>query len=125
MESLSDVIKFGGELNSSLPRLDVLYLIAGVGVAPYRLSKDGLSVHWSVNHLAHLVLINQLLPKLKETSEKKQNSSDDVEKFSTRIVTESSELHRSVTSDCKIESLEEVNADRDANQLYSRSKLYG
>lgn len=127
LESLSDVVSFGKELNTSLPRLDILYLIAGIGVAPYRLSKDGLSVHWSVNHLAHLVLVDQLLPKLKETSEKKNkdDSNDDVEKFSTRIVTESSELHRTAMKDCKLESLEEVNAEMDANQMYARSKLYG
>jgi len=61
-----------------------------------------------------------LLEKMKETSEKEP------EKFSVRIVSEASELHRTAPSDCKNETLEEMteeSKDMDPLKLYSRSKL--
>jgi len=109
---------------AALPRIDLLFLIAGVGVAPFGLTKDGLGNHFAVNHLAGMLLADGLMPKLMETSKSKQ-SGDDAEKFSTRIVVESSELHRASPSDVKCESVEEFNTDMDATLLYGRSKLMG
>jgi NAD(P)-dependent dehydrogenase (short-subunit alcohol dehydrogenase family) len=108
----------------SLPRIDQLYLIAGVGVAPFGLTKDGLGNHFAVNHLSHFLLVDGLLPKLKETSESKQSGSEE-ERFSTRIITESSELHRTARAEIKCDSVEEFNQEDDANRLYARSKLLG
>ncbi|KIY71297.1 NAD(P)-binding protein [Cylindrobasidium torrendii FP15055 ss-10] len=120
--SLSSVDELAQKLNSNLPRLDMLYLIAGVGVAPYGKTQDGLANHFAVNHLAHFLLTDRLLPKLKETSEKKQNA-DELEKFSTRIVSESSELHRSAPGDLKLNE-EEINDEMGPTELYGRSKLF-
>ena len=122
--SLKSVISLGENLAKSLSHIDMVYLIAGVGVAPFGLTSDGLGNHFAVNHLAHMVLVDQLLGKLKETSARKQGSDDELEKFSTRIVAESSELHRTAPSDVKCESEEEMSHEKDANRLYSRSKLF-
>lgn len=121
--SLKDVISLGQSLASSLPRIDMLYLIAGIGVAPFGLTKDGLGNHFAVNHLAHMVLVDQLLGKMKETSGKKSGG-DVVEKYSTRIVAESSELHRTAPGDVKCENEEEMSHEKDPNRLYARSKLF-
>lgn len=101
----------------------MLFLIAGVGVAPFGLTQDGLGNHFAINHLAHMVLVDQVLEKMKETAGKK-GGGDEVEKFSTRIVAESSELHRTAPGDVKCESEEEMSHEKDANRLYSRSKLF-
>jgi WW domain-containing oxidoreductase len=110
---------------AELPRIDLLFLIAGVGVAPFGFTKDGLGNHFAVNHLAGMLLVDGLLPKLIETSKSKQSSADEAEKFSTRIVVESSELHRAAPSDVKCESVEEFNTELDPTKLYGRSKLMG
>ncbi|KAK8843379.1 hypothetical protein IAR55_007036 [Kwoniella newhampshirensis] len=122
--TLSSVISLAKELASTLPRLDMLYCIAGIGVAPFGLTNDGVGNHFGVNHLASMVLVDNLLGLLKETSEKKQGTGADVyEKYSTRIVAESSELHRASPNEVKFDDLEEVSTDMDETLLYGRSKL--
>jgi NAD(P)-dependent dehydrogenase (short-subunit alcohol dehydrogenase family) len=123
MGSLNELIPMAQNLASSLKRLDLLHLNAGVGVAPFGLTTDGLGNHYAINYLAHLVLADIFSGKMKETAKEKQGSSE-VEKFSTRIVVQSSELHRTSPSDVKCESLEEMNEDVGAAQLYGRSKLF-
>ena len=122
--SLKSVISLGEDLARSLSHIDMVYLIAGVGVAPFGLTNDGLGNHFAVNHLAHMVLVDQLLGKMKETAAKKHESNDELLKFSTRIVSESSELHRTAPSDVKCETEEEMSYEKDANRLYARSKLF-
>lgn len=123
MGSLNDLIPMAQNLASSLKRLDLLHLNAGVGVAPFGLTQDGLGNHYAINYLAHLVLADIFSSKMKETAKEKQGGSD-VEKFSTRIVLESSELHRSAPNEVKCESLEEMNEDIGPMKLYGRSKLF-
>ncbi|RXK35594.1 hypothetical protein M231_07124 [Tremella mesenterica] len=119
--SLADVISLSKTLSSSLSRLDILYLIAGVGVAPYGETNDGIGNHYGVNVLAHMVLVDGLLPKMRETAQTKTGD----EKWTTRIVAESSELHRAAPSEIKCEDLEEMNSeDMDPTKLYGRSKLF-
>lgn len=118
--SLTDLIPLAQNLSSSLKRLDLLHLNAGVGVAPFGLTKDGLGNHYAVNYLAHLVLADILVPKMLETS--KGKTGDD--KYTSRIVLESSELHRGSNSDVKCESVEEMNEDIGPLKLYGRSKLF-
>jgi len=122
--SLNDIKRLIPTL-AEFPRIDILFLIAGIGVAPFGLTKDGLGNHFAVNHLSNMLLVDGLLPKLIETSKSKQNSPDLSEKFSTRIVVESSELHRAAPSDVKCESVEEFNTELDPTKLYGRSKLMG
>lgn len=95
-----------------------MHLNAGVGVAPFGLTNDGLGNHYAINYLSHLLLADILTPKMIETS--KNNS----EKYGVRIVLESSELHRGAPSDVKCETVEEMNEDIGATSLYNRSKLF-
>lgn len=118
--SLTQLIPLVQNLASSLKRLDMLHLNAGIGVAPFALTNDGLGNHYAVNYLAHLVLADVLVPKMLETS--KQKSGDD--KYTTRLVLESSELHRGAPSEVKCEDVEEMNQDIGPMKLYGRSKLF-
>jgi len=118
---LPSVISTSSELAKTLPRLDFLFLIAGIGVAPFGKTQDDLPNHFAVNHLASVVIVDQVLPLLKETAEKKGGE----EKYTTRIVVESSELHRAANSEAKFDTLEEMNDEKDETVLYGRSKLMG
>ena len=118
LKSLSSVIP---EL-AALPRIDMLFLIAGIGVAPYQLSSEGIGNHFAVNNLSQMMLVDGLLAKMKETAKGKKGE----EKWSTRIVSESSELHRAAPSDVRFATLDEMsegNKDMDPTKLYGRSKL--
>ncbi|KAK4686698.1 hypothetical protein P7C73_g3423, partial [Tremellales sp. Uapishka_1] len=122
--SLRSVASTASTLSSSLSRLDLLFLIAGVGVGPYGLTSDQIGNHFAVNHLASMVLVDGLLGKMKETSKSKQDKGE-LERFSTRIVAESSELHRA-SPEVEFASLEELsddNKDMDPTRLYARAKL--
>lgn len=66
MADLDDVADLGKRL-STLPRLDVLMLNAGVMVPPYTKSKQGHELMMAVNHLAGYVLTMETLPLLKKT----------------------------------------------------------
>lgn len=119
--TLSQVISVSKTL-ADLPRIDMLFLIAGIGVAPFGLTNDGIGNHYGINLISGMCITDILLPKLIETSKSKQGGSEE-EKFSTRIVVESSELHRGAPSDVKCENLEEFSHDMDPALLYNRSKL--
>jgi len=118
--SLHKLIPLAKDLSSKLDRLDILHLNAGVGVAPFGLTNDGLGNHYAINYLSHLVLADILTPKMIETS--KKATGDD--KYNVRIVLESSELHRGAPSDVACESVAEMNEDIGAARLYNRSKLF-
>lgn len=121
--SLTQLIPLAQNLAQSMKRLDLMHLNAGIGVAPFGLTNDGLGNHYAVNYLAHLVLADIFLPKMRETAASKQSGSE-ADKYSTRIVLESSELHRSSPSDVKCDSLDEMNEDIGPLKLYGRSKLF-
>ncbi|VUC33509.1 unnamed protein product [Clonostachys rosea] len=50
-------------------RLDILICNAGVMAAPAAVSKDGFEVHFAINHLAHAMIVRELLPVLARTAE--------------------------------------------------------
>ncbi|KAM0247105.1 hypothetical protein ACHAQJ_009960, partial [Trichoderma viride] len=50
-------------------RLDILMCNAGVMAAPPAVSKDGFEIHFAINHLAHAMILRQLLPVLIRTAE--------------------------------------------------------
>ena len=121
LHSLSTISKYLPTL-ASLPRIDMLFLIAGIGVAPFQLTEDGIGNHYAVNNLSQMMLVDGLLDKMKETAKGKQGE----EKWTTRIVSESSELHRAAPGDAKFASLDEMSKgseDMDPTKLYGRSKL--
>ncbi|WWC91280.1 uncharacterized protein L201_006223 [Kwoniella dendrophila CBS 6074] len=111
------------KLANELDRLDLLFLIAGIGVAPFGLTNDQIGNHFQVNNLSQVLITDLFLDLLIKTSKSKQNTKDELEKFSTRIVSESSELHRTTNTDIKCDDLQEFNHEKDALMLYGRSKL--
>ncbi|KAH8882957.1 NAD(P)-binding protein [Thozetella sp. PMI_491] len=50
-------------------RLDILMCNAGIMAAPPELTKDGFELQFGVNHLAHAMIIDQLLPVLQRTAD--------------------------------------------------------
>jgi len=97
-------------------RMDIVILNAGIGQAPYALTKDGLENHFEVNNLAHYVITLRLLPLLKKTAASTGPAQ-------VRIVAQSSELHRVAPSDVHFKTVEEINEKRDPTVLYGRTKL--
>jgi len=98
------------ELSKELDKLDALICNAGLGIGVYNESEDGLDTHMQVNHFAQAHLMLTLLPILQKTPE-------------SRLVAQSSDLHRAASSDFKFASIEEMNQDIGAMQLYNRTKL--
>lgn len=77
---LGAVARMARDLRLQLPRLDVLINNAGVYMSERRMSRDGFEMTLAVNHLAHFLLGNLLLPLLKKAE-------------SPRVVTVSSIAH--------------------------------
>jgi NAD(P)-dependent dehydrogenase (short-subunit alcohol dehydrogenase family) len=125
ISDLHAVISLSQSLARDLPRLHILYLIAGIGVSPWGLTKSGLGNHFGINNVSQMAITDVLLPLMRRTSAEEQGTSKE-ENWSTRIVSESSELHRWAPGDARFESLEEVSEgskDMDPTKLYGRSKL--
>lgn len=110
LEDLQQTNKVANQLREELVRLDALVLNAGLGVGKYAESKNGIDTHMQVNVFAqhHIAMI--LLPLLTQTPD-------------SRLVLQSSDLHRGATSDTKFESLTEINQDIGPMRLYNRTKL--
>ncbi|KAH7053244.1 hypothetical protein B0J12DRAFT_739354 [Macrophomina phaseolina] len=109
LEDLKHVDEVAKEL-SSLEKIDGLVLNAGLGVGVYNETKDGIDSHMQVNHISQFHLAMTLLPILQRTEH-------------SRLVVQSSELHRAAVSDVKFASLEELNTDIGPTKLYNRTKL--
>ncbi|KAH6625830.1 hypothetical protein C7974DRAFT_312535 [Boeremia exigua] len=110
LESFKQTDKVARELSKELSRLDALICNAGLGVGVYNESEDGLDTHMQVNHFAQAHLMLTLLPILQKTPD-------------SRLVAQSSDMHRPASSDIKFASIEEMNQDIGALQLYNRTKL--
>lgn len=82
LADLTDLVRMANNLNTQLPRLDVLINNAGVYMTTRKLSRNGFEMTLAVNHLAHYLLTTLLLPLLKKSSE-------------PRVVTVSSMVHTS------------------------------
>jgi WW domain-containing oxidoreductase len=110
LEDFHNVDQVAKELASKLDRLDGLICNAGLGVGVYNESKaDGIDSHMQVNHFSQFHLTMTLLPLLQKTP-------------NSRLVLQSSDLHRGI-SNVKFESVQEMNQDIGAMQLYNRTKL--
>ncbi|CAD6186328.1 unnamed protein product [Caenorhabditis auriculariae] len=96
--------------------LHVLVLNAGVLSPAQKTTEDGLESHFGVNHVAHVLLINELLPVLRQSAP-------------SRIVLVSSKLHysarvpRKTTPSEKAEYLCPNESKKDFMTLYSMSKM--
>ncbi|KAI1799180.1 oxidoreductase [Daldinia bambusicola] len=67
MTSLSSVKKACAQFTHD--RLDILICNAGIMDVPPAVSEDGFEIHFAVNHLAHAMIIQQILPVLQRTAE--------------------------------------------------------
>ncbi|KAI1098815.1 oxidoreductase [Jackrogersella minutella] len=67
MTSLSSVKSACAQVSHD--RLDLLMCNAGIMDKPPSLSEDGFEIHFAINHLAHAMLIRQLLPIMLRTAE--------------------------------------------------------
>jgi len=108
-EDLKQVREVGAEL-SRLPQINALICNAGLGSGVYHESVDGIDTHMQVNVFSQHLLLMMLLPALLKT----QNS---------RVVLQSSELHRAAPSDTNFNDLIEINRDIGPTYLYNRTKL--
>lgn len=115
LSDLKDTDGVAKSLRDSEPRIDGLILNAGIGVAKYSLSEDGIDNHSQINWLSQLHLALVLLPVLRRTR--------DTTGVSSRIVLMSSEMHRFAPKSTEFASLDELNTDIGGTQLYARSKL--
>jgi len=104
---LAAVARMAEELNARLSRLDVLLNNAGVYMGEHGLSHNGFEMTLAVNHLAHFLLTQLLLPLLKKS-------------VAPRVVTVSSVAHMSGRID-----FDNLNSERhfDAYNAYANSKL--
>jgi len=110
-EDLKQVDEVAKDL-AKLDRLDALVCNAGLGVGKYYETGDGIDSHMQVNHFSQFHLLMKLLPVLQKTP-------------NSRLVIQSSELHRAAPSSIKFASLEEINTDIGPSYLYNRTKLAG
>ncbi|CAN6713025.1 unnamed protein product [Malus baccata var. baccata] len=85
LSSLESVRKFGADYCSSGLPLNILVNNAGLGAAPFKLSKDGIEMQFATNHLGHFLVTELLLETMKRTSRES--------KVEGRIVNVSSSLH--------------------------------
>ncbi|KAL2054962.1 hypothetical protein ABVK25_004784 [Lepraria finkii] len=91
-------------------QIDGLICNAGEGVGKYNVTLDGLDSHFQVNHLSQMLLTLTLLPNLQS-------------KPHSRLVLQSSDLHRAALSSTTFTSVDEINTDLGPNSLYARTKL--
>jgi NAD(P)-dependent dehydrogenase (short-subunit alcohol dehydrogenase family) len=110
LESFKQTDKVAKTLAEELDRLDALVCNAGLGVGVYNESEDGLDTHMQVNLLSQAHLALTLLPLLQKT-------------LDSRLVFQSSDLHRAAPSSVQFASIQEINQDIGPSHLYNRSKL--
>lgn len=107
LSSLRAVNRLADEVLRDVPRLDVLINNAGSVYARRTLTEDGIEATFAVNHLAHFVLTQRLLPRL-------------IDSAPARIITVASGRHHKGTMD-----FEDIGFARGYQILraYGRSKL--
>ncbi|KAH9868090.1 hypothetical protein IAQ61_007397, partial [Plenodomus lingam] len=110
LEDLRQTDEVARSLAKELTRLDALVCNAGLGVGVYNETKDGLDSHMQVNVFSQAHLTLTLLPVLQKTQD-------------SRIVHQSSDLHRASKAEWKFESIAEINQNIGATYLYNRTKL--
>jgi NAD(P)-dependent dehydrogenase (short-subunit alcohol dehydrogenase family) len=110
LQSFKQTDQVAKTLAKELDRLDALVCNAGLGVGVYNETEDGLDSHMQVNHFAQAHLALTLLPVLQKTTD-------------SRLVFQSSDMHRTVPSSVSFASVDEINKDIGPTYLYGRSKL--
>ncbi|KAL8930839.1 MAG: hypothetical protein Q9208_000380 [Pyrenodesmia sp. 3 TL-2023] len=108
------VAQVAGEIAKQTDRIDIMVNNAGRGIMTYQTTEYGVDRHMALNHMGHVILNSHLLPIMKKTAS---------EGNTVRIVMLASNAHQSAPSDCKFESLDELNQDLGPQAQYGRSKL--
>eukprot|EP00123_Amoebidium_parasiticum_P015202 comp22833_c0_seq1/m.35930 comp22833_c0_seq1/g.35930 ORF comp22833_c0_seq1/g.35930 comp22833_c0_seq1/m.35930 type:complete len:332 (-) comp22833_c0_seq1:503-1498(-) len=67
LQSLESVRKFASEFAQKGLPLHMLICNAGIMACPYGVTKDGFELQFGTNYIGHFVLVNELLPILKES----------------------------------------------------------
>ncbi|KAL1882324.1 hypothetical protein Daus18300_000810 [Diaporthe australafricana] len=102
---------------SSVSRLDILLLNAGVMGCPPGITKDGYEIHFGTNHMGHALLLKLLTPLLLKTASESTGKG-------VRVVTVSSVAHKfSVSGGIKFDILKGYGEKQSSNNLYGQSKL--
>ncbi|CAD6261234.1 unnamed protein product [Miscanthus lutarioriparius] len=68
LSSMSSVRRFVNEFNALDLPLNILINNAGIAFVPFKLSEDGIELHFATNHLGHFLLTLLLLKKIKVTA---------------------------------------------------------
>nr|OQO29933.1 hypothetical protein B0A51_02929 [Rachicladosporium sp. CCFEE 5018] len=92
LKSLESVRSAAAQILQSTDRIHQLYLNAGTSIAPPGTTQEGYEVHFGVNHLAHALLTQLLLPTLLATSRAEEIPG------SVRLIAVSSTAARDFTS---------------------------
>ncbi|UPK95343.1 hypothetical protein LCI18_006278 [Fusarium solani-melongenae] len=101
---------------SSVSRLDILLLNAGVMGCPPGQTKEGYEAHWGINHVGHALLLKLLTPLLLRTRSESRSE--------VRIVSVSSVASKfSVSGGIKFDILKTNGGSESPNNLYGQSKL--
>ncbi|KAL5487327.1 hypothetical protein EMCRGX_G019916 [Ephydatia muelleri] len=108
LASLESVRQFASSILEEEPTIDILINNAGVMACPYSKTEDGFEMQFGVNHLAHFLLTNLLLDRLKEAP-------------TARIVNVSSDAY----TYAKGINFDDLNSEKSYSPLvaYSQSKL--
>ncbi|KAF2092319.1 NAD(P)-binding protein [Saccharata proteae CBS 121410] len=109
LRDLKQVDQTAKEL-AKLEKIDALICNAGIGVGPYAETPDGIDAHMQINHISQFHLAMTLLPVLQRTP-------------NSRLVLQSSDMHRLAPSNTTFSSLDSLNNDIGATNLYARTKL--
>ncbi len=67
LASLQSVRDFSSKMLETEPQIDILINNAGIMIPPYTKTEDGFEIQFGVNHLAHFLLTNLLLERMKES----------------------------------------------------------
>ncbi|KAL9029155.1 MAG: hypothetical protein Q9196_002569 [Gyalolechia fulgens] len=108
------VAETADKIANQTDRIDIMINNAGRGIMTYQTTDYGVDRHMALNHMGHVILNSHLLPIMKKTAS---------EGNTVRIVALASNAHQATPSDCKFESLDELNQDLGPNGQYGRSKL--
>ncbi|KAF0890607.1 hypothetical protein E2562_003803, partial [Oryza meyeriana var. granulata] len=68
LSSMSSVRRFTENFNALNHSLNILINNAGIAFVPFKLSEDGIELHFATNHLGHFLLTELLIEKMKVTA---------------------------------------------------------
>lgn len=116
----SAVKKVVEQIKKETDRIDIIDLSAAIGMYTTDVptsttdKSHALDRHFACNNVGHAILLQGLLPLIKETANKTGDA---------RIVIMGSNLHFSASSDVHFASIDELNTDLGPTLQYNRSKL--